>query len=163
MSAATVQPAPVRKSVVVQTDANRAFAAFAGKIGRWWPHRHSIGTSPQADVVLEPRAGGRWYERGEDGSECDWGKVLAWEPPARLLLAWQIGGNWKYDPTLVTEVEVTFTALGPRETRVDLEHRNLERYGEESRAVRAAFESPGGWRGMLEAFAALAQAAEEPE
>jgi uncharacterized protein YndB with AHSA1/START domain len=157
MNTATLQPAAVRKSLIVKADANKAFAAFAGKIGRWWPRTHSIGTNPQADVVLEARAGGRWYERGEYGSECEWGKVLAWEPPTRLLLAWQIGGNWKYDPTLVTEVEVTFTALSATQTRVDLEHRHLERFGEAGKALRDAFDSPGGWSGVLAAFAAVAE------
>lgn len=89
--------APVRKSILVKAPAGRAFEVFARRMGSWWPKSHSIGTSPQADVVIEPRAGGRWYERGADGSECDWGRVLAWEPPARLLLAWQLDATWTFD------------------------------------------------------------------
>jgi uncharacterized protein YndB with AHSA1/START domain len=152
-----IKPAPVRRSLIVKAGAERAFAVFARKIGNWWPHSHHIGRKAIADVVLEPRAGGRWYERAEDGSECEWGRVLEWEPPARLLLAWQIGGDWKFDPTLVTEVEVTFTALGANETQVVLEHRNLERFGDSARAVRDAIDSPGGWTGILAAFGALAE------
>jgi uncharacterized protein YndB with AHSA1/START domain len=153
----TIKPAPVRKSLVVKADPHKAFAAFTRKMGNWWPRSHHIGTSALADVVLEPRAGGRWYERGENGSECEWGRVLAWEPPARLLLAWQLGGDWKFDPSLVTEVEVTFTALSAHETQVVLEHRNLERFGDAASAVRDAIDSPGGWTGMLAAFGVAAE------
>jgi uncharacterized protein YndB with AHSA1/START domain len=155
---ATIQPAPVRKSITVKADAARAFEVFTGRIGRWWPRTHCIGTSPQKDVVLEPRVGGRWFEIGEDGSQCNWGKVLAWEPPERLVLAWQIDGNWKYDPDLITEVEVTFTPLDNGATRVDLEHRNLERFGDKIEPVRNAIDSEGGWTGVLKAYAELVEA-----
>jgi uncharacterized protein YndB with AHSA1/START domain len=148
----TIRPAPVRRSIVVKADVNRSFAAFTGGIGRWWPRSKTIGSAAQADVVLEGRAGGRWYERGEDGSECEWGKVLQWEPPSRVVLAWQIDGDWKYDPALVTEVEVTFTPLGVKETRVDIEHRNLERFGDKAARIREAFDSEEGWNGVLKSF-----------
>ena len=91
--------------------------------------------SPLEGRVVEPRAGGRWYELGEDGSECDWGKVLVWEPPARVVFAWQLTADWKYNSDFVTEVEVRFIPEGWA-TRVELEHRNLERYGEQAEAVR---------------------------
>jgi uncharacterized protein YndB with AHSA1/START domain len=157
MSTLTIRPAPVRKSITVKADAARAFEVFTGRIGRWWPRSHCIGSSPQKDVLLEPRAGGRWYEIGEDGAQCNWGKVLAWEPPARVLLAWQIGTDWKYDADLVTEVEVTFTPVGADETRVDLEHRNLERLGEKAETVRTAIDSEGGWSGILKLYAEMAE------
>lgn len=147
-----IRPAPVRKSLLVKANREKSFAAFTGGIGRWWPRSKSIGSAPQTDVVLEPRVGGRWYERGADGSECEWGKVLEWEPPSRVLLAWQIGADWKFDATLVTEVEVTFTALASGETRVDLEHRYLERLGEGAERARAAFDSEDGWGGVLRDF-----------
>jgi uncharacterized protein YndB with AHSA1/START domain len=153
MSTHVIHPAPVRKSIVVPADIAHAFSAFTGSIGRWWPRSKSIGSSPLADVVLEGRAGGRWYERGTNGAECEWGKVLVWEPPARLILAWQIDGEWKYDPALVTEVEVTFTALGAKETRVDLEHRNLERFGDKGVRIREMVDSESGWNGVLKSFA----------
>jgi uncharacterized protein YndB with AHSA1/START domain len=158
LSPRTIRPAPVRKSVIVATGVERAFEVFTAGIARWWPATHSIGRSPQKEVILEPCAGGRWYERGEDGSECTWGKVLAWEPPARLLLAWQIDGRWTYDPAFLTEVEVTFTALGATETRVELEHRNLERYGDKLEAVRAAIDSEDGWAVLLRLYAEAAGA-----
>lgn len=146
-----ITPAPVRKSVVVSAPPERAFEVFTAGIGRWWLKTHKIGAAPMKEAVLEPRAGGRWYERGEDGSECDWGKVLVWEPPRRLVLAWQIDAQWKFDPELVTEVEVTFAAAPGAGTRVELEHRNLERFGERAEAIRGQVDN--GWPGLLENFA----------
>lgn len=148
-----IRPAPVRKSIIVKASAEKSFATFTSRIGHWWPRSKSIGSAPQADVVLEPGVGGRWYERGTDGSECEWGKVLQWEPPGRLLLAWQISSEWKFEPTLVTEVEITFTALGAGETRVDIEHRYLERLGDKAARIREAFDSEEGWNGVLKGFA----------
>jgi uncharacterized protein YndB with AHSA1/START domain len=152
-----IRPAPVRKSITVKADAAHAFAVFTGRIGNWWPHTHTIGTSPQKAIVLEPREGGRWYEIGADGSQCNWGKVLAWEPPTRVLLAWQINADWKYDPDLITEVEVTFTSLGRDLTRVDLEHRNLERFGDKVETVRTAIDSEGGWTQIIKLYGEAAE------
>ena len=152
-----IHPAPVRKVLTVQTDLDRAFAVFTQRIGRWWPRTHSINRTPMTDVVIEPRVGGRWYERGEDGSECEWGKVLTWQPPTRLVLAWQLGPDWRYNVALVTEVELTFTSVGTRETRVKLEHRSLERFGAVAHEIRGRLDSPGGWGGVLAAFGRLAQ------
>ena len=159
MSRLEIRPAPVNRSVVVKADVERSFAAFTGRMGRWWPRTHSIGSTPLADVIVEPRVGGRWYERGAEGSECEWGKVLAWDPPGRLILAWQLDANWKYDPALVLEVEITFTALQGGMTRVDLEHRNLERYGDKAAAVRDMIGSDNGWMGILKSFIADTEAA----
>lgn len=152
----TIQPAPVRKSLVVKTSPEKSFTAFTSGIGRWWPRSKSIGSAPQADVILEPRIGGRWYERGADGSECEWGKVLEWQPPSRVVLAWQIGADWKFDPTLVTEVEITFTGIGAGETRVEIEHRHLERLGAGAERAREAFDSENGWMGVLREFGRFA-------
>jgi len=158
-----IRPAPVKKSVVVKADVERSFSAFTSRIGKWWPRTHSIGATPQADVIIEPRVGGRWYERNGDGSECEWGKVLAWDPPGRLILAWQVDGDWKYNPALVLEVEVTFTALEAGVTRVDLEHRNLERYGDRAAEVREKVGSDRGWLGILKSFVADTEAAFPPQ
>jgi Activator of Hsp90 ATPase homolog 1-like protein len=152
MSRLEIRLAPVKKSVVVQADVERSFAAFTSRMGRWWPRSHSIGSAPIADVIVEPRVGGRWYERSSQGAECEWGKVLAWDPPGRVILAWQLDANWKYDPALVLEVEITFTALEGGLTRVDLEHRNLERYGDKAAAVGDALGSESGWPGILKSF-----------
>jgi uncharacterized protein YndB with AHSA1/START domain len=149
---------PVRRAITVGTSQAEAFRVFTNDIGRWWPATHSIGTSPLKTAVVEPRAGGRWYEIGGDGSQCDWGKVLIFDPPSRLVLAWQIGGDWRFNPELVTEVEVRFTPCGPDATLVELEHRYLERMGAPAEGMRAAFESPEGWSGVLELFARSAAA-----
>ena len=151
-----IQPAPVRKSIRVSAPADRAFEVFTAGIGRWWPKSHKIGPADLDRPIIEPREGGRWYERDVDGTECEIGKVLVWDPPARLVLAWQLDPEWKYDPDLITEVEVTFTPDGDG-TRVDLEHRNLERMGEGAPAVREAVGGPGGWGGLLELYAQVTQ------
>lgn len=154
-----IKPAPVRRSVLVAADPARAFAIFTGRMGAWWPKTHSVGQgSPQVDVVVEPQAGGRWYERTEDGGECPWGHVIAWDPPGRLLLAWQLDGTWRFNPDLVTEVEVTFTPEGEGQTRVLLEHRHIERFGDLAAATRDSLDSPGGWQGILDLYAGLVAA-----
>lgn len=145
----TIVAAPVRRSVTVKVEPARAFQAFVGNIGRWWPKSHAIGGKPLAEAVLEPRVGGRWYEVSEDGSTCDWGKVLAYEPPGRLVLAWQIDADWKFDPDLITEVEVKFIPDGAG-TRVELEHRNIERFGAKAAAMAEMIGSDaGGWLMIL--------------
>ena len=109
----TIAVAPVRKSVRVKAAPARAFEIFTAGMKRWWLPAYSINkSSPIADIVVEPRRGGRWFERGQDGSECQWGKVLAWEPPGRLLLTWQITPQWQFDANLVTELEVRFVPDG---------------------------------------------------
>jgi len=159
MTTTIIRPAPVRKSIVVKADVAHAFEVFTARISNWWPRSHSVGASPQTSVVMEPRSGGRWYEIGQDGSQCNWGKVLAFEPPSRLLLAWQINGDWKYDPDLVTEVEVKFTSLGGGETRVELEHRNIERFGDKAETMRSAIDSEGGWSAIVKLYAEAAERA----
>ncbi len=162
MSSREIRPAPVNRSVDVKADGEQSYNAFTTRIGKWWPRTHSIGTTPLTDVIIEPRIGGRWYERSGDGSECEWGKVLAWDPPGRLVLAWQLDSDWKYNPALVLEVEVTFTPLEAGVTRVNLEHRNLERYGDRAAEVQGKIGSDRGWLGILKAFAADTEAAFPP-
>lgn len=147
----TITIAPVRKHIRVGANPTRAFEIFTAGMNRWWPREHSINKSPIRDIIMEPRAGGRWMERGEDGSECQWGKVLAWEPPTRLLLAWQINAQWQYDSQLVTEVELRFSAQGDG-TLVELEHR-LDGYGDAAEQMRQVFDGPQAWQGSLERFA----------
>jgi uncharacterized protein YciI len=107
-------------------------------------------------MIVEPRAGGRWYSICKDGSEVDVGKVVAWEPPQRLVLTWQITARWQYDPAFSTEVEVGFFAEGPRRTRVELEHRQLERFGGDAEAMQKTFDSDEAWVASLQAFAGAA-------
>ena len=146
----------VKKQIVVDVAQEHAFRVFTEGLDRWWFRTHPLGSAEMQRAVLECRAGGRWYEVGVDGSQCDWGRVLAWEPPARIVLAWQISSDWDYDPELMTEVEVRFTPEGATRTRVDLEHRYLERYGDAEEQIRTTLSGPGGWQGLLEAFAAAA-------
>ncbi len=144
----------IRKQLIVEAPAERAYRVFSGSMGLWWPREHHIGGSPLKDCIVEPRVNGRWYEVCEDGSQGDWGKVLTWDPPRRLVLAWQLNPEFKYDPSLVTEVEVSFTALGPRRTQVDFEHRNLERFGAAAERLRKDMDQ--GWGQILESFARAA-------
>ena len=145
-----IAPAPVRKTLQVKASQARAFEVFTAGFARWWPASHSIGKSPLKDAIMEPQVGGRWYERGEDGSECDWGRVLAWEPPARLVLSWQLSAQWKFDPDLRTEVEVRFIPEGDRLTRVEFEHRGLENTATRPRPCARASARPAAgpafWR-----------------
>ena len=157
----TIVPAPVRKSVRVGAQPQRAFKIFTDGMGRWWPKSHHIGAADLDALVIEPKAGGRWYERGVDGSECDVGRVLVWEPPARLVLAWQLTADFKFDAGLITEVEVRFIAEGANATRVELEHRNLERYGERADGFRTTIDSTEGWSGLLQLFKQTAEQDEE--
>lgn len=144
---------PVFKSVTVAVPAERAFEAFTQQMGSWWKPDYSIGESPFVDVRLEPREGGRWFEVDADGNECPWGRVMVWEPPRRVVLAWQIDGQWQYDPAFETEVELRFVTEGSSVTRVELEHRHLDRFGEAAPGLREQFDGPGGWSGLLELFA----------
>ena len=150
-----IKPAPVKKTLTVAASPERAFEVFTAGFGRWWPASHSIGESPLKLAVIEPGVGGRWFGLLEDGTESLWGDVLDWEPPRRLVLAWRISGDWTFDPELTTEVEVRFTAEG-QGTRVDFEHRHLERMGDAAASARASFDSEGGWTGLLQMFAAEA-------
>lgn len=146
---------PVTKQLVVEAPQERAFRVFTENFDAWWPREHHIGAAALKAAVLEPKKGGRWYEICEDGSECQWGKMLEWDPPRRLLLAWQLNGEWKYDPELITEIEVTFTPEGPKRTRVDFEHRYIERMGALAEATRKSLD--GGWGGILDLYRRVAE------
>ena len=149
----TISFAPIAKTIEVNAPPQRAFEIFTAF--RWWPKGHSIldSKSPQAMVTVEPKVGGRWFERGEDGSECAWGEVLTWDPPRRLVMTRRLSGDFKIDPTRNSEVEITFTAVGTNKTRVVLEHRLFERFGPDGQKIRDAVGSPGGWSDLLAMFA----------
>jgi hypothetical protein len=152
----TISVAPVRKSVRVNAAPDRAFEVFTAGIARWWLKTHSVNAATtMKEAVMEPRAGGRWFERGVDGSESDWGRVLVWEPPGRVVLGWQLNDEFKFDPGVITEVEVRFIAESATVTRVELEHRNLERFAE-SAMLRVKIDGPTGWGALLASYAATA-------
>jgi uncharacterized protein YndB with AHSA1/START domain len=141
----TAPEVPVRKSVVVKASVDRAFQAFTEGFDTWWPRTHHIGKAPLKKAIVEGRAGGRCYSEQTDGTECDWGSILVWEPPQRF-----------YEPDLEksSEVEVRFTAESDGSTRVDLEHRHFERHGEGWESMRSNVDSPGGWGTLLDLYAA---------
>ncbi|MGI8505654.1 MAG: SRPBCC family protein [Solirubrobacteraceae bacterium] len=146
---------PVRTAVVVQAPIERAFSVFTDDIGSWWNRDHHILEGELAEMVFEPRAGGHIYDRGVDGSECRWARVLVYEPPERVVFSWDINLQWQRetDPQRTSEVEVRFVSETPERTRVELEHRGLERHGDGWEQMRGAVASPGGWPAGLEAFA----------
>ena len=144
---------PVRRQITVEAPQQTAFDVFTRGMGSWWNPDHSLGDRPLVDVVVEPRVGGRWFERDAGGAECPWGTVLVWEPPSRVVLGWQLDGEWTFDPDLVTEVELRFVVEGPTTTRVELEHRDLERLGDHADPARASLAGEGGWSGLLARFA----------
>jgi uncharacterized protein YndB with AHSA1/START domain len=150
----TIRPAPIVKSFTVPATPEKAFAVFTDGHGRWWPKSHSVGDSPLKQAVIEPRAGGRWYGLLDDGTEAAWGDVLAWEPPGRLVLAWRLNGQFTYDPDLLTEVEVRFTAQGEGVTRVDFEHRHLERLGDGEAGLQLRTGMDHGWGLILDNYVA---------
>jgi len=144
---------PITGSVSLAVPVERAFAVFTGSIDSWWPHQFHIGAVDVAEVVLEPRVGGRWYERGVDGSECDWGRVLVWEPPHRLVFTWQINGSWRFDPdpAHASEIEAVFRPDGAGSV-VEVEHRLFERL-DGGQAINDAINGGGGWALLLDGFA----------
>ncbi|RTL63074.1 MAG: ATPase [Pseudonocardiaceae bacterium] len=144
---------PITGTVSLAVPVERAFAVFTGSINTWWPHQFHIGHADVEEVVLEPRVGGRWYERGVDGSECDWGRVLLWEPPHRLVFTWQINGSWQFDPDPehASEIEVVFRPDGSGSV-VDVEHRLFERL-DGGRAINEAINGGGGWALLLDGYA----------
>jgi uncharacterized protein YndB with AHSA1/START domain len=146
----------VLTSTTVDVPIEHAFKVFTERMGDWWNPDHHIIEAPLARMVFEPREGGHIYDVGTDGSECRWSRVLAYEPPARLVFSWDISLQWKQETDLArtSEVEVRFTPEGESRTRVELEHRHLDRHGEGWENMRTAVGSPGGWEGGLELFAA---------
>lgn len=151
-------PNSVRKVLSVKAPPAVAWRVFTQQMGSWWPLAvYKIGKVNAVDAVIEPRVGGRWYERGDDGSTCDWGTVLSWEPPSRLVLSWNISADWQPDPNLKTEIEVRFIAEGKDTTRVELEHRRLDRYGARRDEMRAIFDKEGDWGRLLTMFARVAE------
>jgi Activator of Hsp90 ATPase homolog 1-like protein len=153
-------PLPVRKSITVRAGRDRAFEVFTRGFGDWWPRSHHIGNAPMKRAVIEGFASGRCYSEQTDGTECDWGTILVWDPPGRLVLAWQVSPGWKYEAHLAksSEVEVRFTEETEGVTRVDLEHRNFERHGAGHLEMREAVDSRNGWGDLLGMYAARVEA-----
>lgn len=149
---------PVRREVVIDASQAHVFRIFTENLGAWWPlASHHIGEKEAETAIIEPKAGGRWYERAADGTECQWGRVKVWDPPGRVVLVWQIAGTFKYDPNVESEVEVRFVSVSLTRTRVELEHRDFEGMGEMAKMVRDAVSSDGGWTQIMQIFAQHAE------
>jgi len=146
--------APVRKNVRVRANAARAFKVFTEGLDTWWPRTHHAGSSLMTKAVIEGRVGGRVYSAQVDGTDWQWGQILAWEPPVRFVMAWQLTPQWKIEPDLArcSELEVTFTPFADGSTLVELEHRNFERHGEGGANMRGQVDSPGGWGQLMSLF-----------
>jgi len=155
----TIRAAPIRKTLIVRATPERAFEVFTARFDRWWPRTHYIGTSPLVRATIEPGVGGRWYSTHENGSEGAWGEVLVWEPPHRLILAWRISHEWGYVPDLLTEVEVKFIALDDGRTRVEFEHRHLDRMGDTPKVAETITSMDRGWGMILGKFQEVVEGA----
>lgn len=149
---------PIRKSIVVNTGVERAFALFVDQFDAIKPREHNLLSVPIAETVFEPRAGGHVYDVGIDGSRCEWSRVLAYEPPTRVVISWDIGPTWQLeaDPAKTSEVEVRFIAESDDRTRVELEHRHLDRHGEGWQAVADGVDGDAGWPLYLSRYGDLA-------
>ncbi|GIJ76507.1 Uncharacterized conserved protein YndB, AHSA1/START domain [Micromonospora phaseoli] len=153
------QPADavVRRHVVVNAPLERAFTAFTERFGDFKPPEHNLLGSPIAETVLEPKMGGHIYDRGVDGTECCWARVLAYDPPDRIIFSWDISPQWRIEtePGNTSEVEIRFVAETPQRTRVELEHRHLDRHGPGWESVRDGVAHDEGWPLYLNRYAAL--------
>ena len=147
----------VQTSVVVEAPIDRAFRVFTQDFGSFKPPEHNMLGVEIAETVFEPRAGGHLYDRGVDGSECRWARILVYEPPTRVVFSWDISPYWQVEPDLskTSEVEVRFIAETDQRTRVELEHRNLERHGDGWEGVRAGVAGDDGWPLYLRRYAEL--------
>ena len=145
----------VRSSIVVDAPVEKAFSVFTEGIGTWFPSEYNILGVDIAERVFEPRVGGDIYDRGVDGSECRWGRVLAYEPPDRVVFGWRLSPSFavESDDDRTSEVEVRFVPEAQGGTRVELEHRHLERHGEDWEQARASLGGEGGWGFCLQRFA----------
>lgn len=157
----TKEVEPIRKSIVVNAPLDRAFALFIDKFDAIKPREHNLLTVPIAETVFESHAGGHIYDVGTDGSRCEWARVLAFEPPNRVVFSWDIGPTWQLesDPAHTSEVEVRFIADSDTHTRVELEHRHLERHGEGWRSVADGVGGEAGWSLYLRRYGEVVSAA----
>lgn len=145
----------VTKTITVEASQDKAFRVFTAGFDSWWPRSHHTGDGDLLEAVIEPSEGGRWYGKSTVGEE-EWGRVLVWDPPNRVMLDWQLNAEFKYDPAMHTTVEARFIAEGPNRTRLEFAHRDLDRYGEQADQMRSVFDSEGGWTGLLSSYASAA-------
>jgi uncharacterized protein YndB with AHSA1/START domain len=151
--------AVVKKTLLLNCPRDHAFQLFTQNMGRWWPETHHVGEVPFRDILIEPHAGGRWYEVNVKNEEGLWGHVLAWEPPRRVVLSWHLDATFKFNPDLAraSELDISFHALPENKVRVEVEHRHIERHGEGYEKLREMLD--GGWIGVLGEFVKYADPA----
>ena len=151
------QAATVRQEIVVEAPVERAFRVFTEQLDKIKPREHNMLGVDIAETVFEPRAGGRIYDRGTDGSECEWASVIAYEPPDRVIFSWNVSPYWQVetDQARRSEVEVRFIVQGPERTRVELEHRHLDRHGDGWEGLRDGVAAPDGWPLYLQRYTDL--------
>lgn len=156
MTAPQVLGTSVRTQITVEAPIEHAFKVFTEEIGSWWDPSHHLLDAELQEMVFEPFVGGNIYDRGVDGSECRWARVLAYEPPHRVVFSWDVSTSWQLEPDhdKTSEVEVRFSSDGPDRTLVELEHKNIDRHGQGWEGMRDAVGSPNGWN--LEHFAEVA-------
>jgi uncharacterized protein YndB with AHSA1/START domain len=152
----TTAPA-INKEIVVDAPIEAAFHVFTDRFGDFKPPEHNLLGAPITETVFEGRVGGHILDRAEDGSECRWARILAYEPPSRVVFSWDIGPTWQIEPNTdnTSEVDVRFTAESPTRTKVELEHRHLDRHGPGWENVRDGVDGEGGWPLYLDRYAAL--------
>ena len=146
--------ASYKRTMHVNVPIDRAFKVFTEKMGAWWPASHHVGGTAFRDILMDQRTGGRWYEINADGQECIWGSVQAWEPPKKVVLSWHLQPDWSFSPDLAkaSEVALEFIAEGREKTRLEFEHRHLERHGAGWEKMLAQVGSEGGWPVILDCF-----------
>jgi uncharacterized protein YndB with AHSA1/START domain len=156
MTAQAAPTAAVKRTLRVDVPIDRAFRVLTERMGTWWPASHHIARNPFVEIIVEPRVGGRWFERDSSGVECDWGKVLVWNPPKQVVVSWQLQPDWQYsaDMSRASEVSFEFVAEGPEATRLEFEHRHIERHGEGWEKLRTDVDAPGGWTAIFEQYVA---------
>jgi uncharacterized protein YndB with AHSA1/START domain len=163
----TTPPSPtsIRHEIIVEAPIERAFSVFTDGFGTFKPPEHNMLEVEIAETVFEPRVGGDVYDRGIDGSVCRWARVLAYEPPGRIVISWDINPQWQIetDPDKTSEVEVQFIPEAPDRTRVVLEHRDIDRHGDGWEAVREGVDSEGGWPTYLRRFADVVGRVSRPD
>lgn len=154
MTPETAQEPVIRKTLHVEVPIEKAFQVFTERMGKWWPQSHHVGGTLFKDILIDPREGGRWYEINAEGAECIWGKVVTWEPPKKVVLSWHLQPDWSFDGSMAkaSEVALEFVAEGPETTRVEFEHRHLERHGAGWQKMREQVGAEGGWPMILDLF-----------
>lgn len=147
----------VRRQILVNAPIGEAFAIFTGRFGDFKPREHNLLRAPIAETVFEPRVGGHIYDRAIDGTECRWARILVFEPPDRVVFSWDISPRWQLEtnPELTSEVEVRFVVESDEQTRVELEHRHIDRHGAGWESVRDGVDNEAGWPLYLQRYAAL--------